>query len=71
MNFKKNKITKFSNYDKNWESEYIKEVNHLKLLFKPILVSIYHISSTSIPDMDTKPIIDILIVVDNINMVDF
>lgn len=70
MDFEKNRIIKVLNYDKNWKSEYIKEANHLKLLFQPILVSIHHIGSTSIPGMAAKPTIDILIVISQVEMVD-
>ena len=73
MNFEKQRMIEVLDYNKNWESEYIKEANHLKLLFKPILVSIHHIgsTSTSIPKMAAKPIIDILTVVTNLDQVDY
>ena len=42
----------------------------LAKLFNNEVVDIYHIGSTSVPNLYAKPIIDILVVVNNIKAVD-
>ncbi|MFB7138482.1 GrpB family protein [Gottfriedia sp. NPDC056225] len=58
-------------WTKEWEESYRKEAVILKAIFKDELVDIYHIGSTSIQSIGfAKPIIDILIVVRNIELID-
>jgi GrpB-like predicted nucleotidyltransferase (UPF0157 family) len=48
-------------YNANWKKLYKDESNLLRVIFSHILLRIEHIGSTSIPNMASKPIIDILI----------
>lgn len=47
-----------------------REAEHIKSILKDELVQIYHIGSTSIPNMWAKPIIDMLVEVKDINKID-
>ena len=49
------------NYDPRWPSEYEKEAQKLRDLFKGRILLIEHFGSTSVPNLSSKPIIDILI----------
>lgn len=57
-------------YDDNWRKRFaeIKEV--LTDIFSDVFLGIYHIGSTSIPGMPAKPIIDVMVTFDDINVVD-
>lgn len=55
------------NYDKNWEKEYKEEEELLKKVLKDKIIEIHHIGSTSIPGLLAKPVIDILIVIEDLN----
>ena len=57
-------------YDKKWPELYETEKTLLTGIFGDLIVDIRHIGSTSIAGMWAKPIIDIMIVVDNIETVD-
>jgi GrpB-like predicted nucleotidyltransferase (UPF0157 family) len=57
-------------YDPIWPQEFKKEAVNLRNIFGGELIEIHHIGSTSIPEMDAKPIIDILMVVHNIPKID-
>lgn len=57
-------------FNPNWEKEYDSEAKLISELLKDILVDIYHIGSTSVKNLASKPIIDIMVVVDNIDNVD-
>jgi len=56
-------------YDPNWPVNYEKEAVNLKKIFGGELLEIHHIGSTSIPEMDAKPIIDVLMVVQDITKI--
>jgi GrpB-like predicted nucleotidyltransferase (UPF0157 family) len=63
--------TKILPWTKEWEKLYSQEEKKLKEVFKDQLLDIFHIGSTSIPTIGyAKPIIDILIVVKDIEIVD-
>ena len=49
---------------------FVEEAEKLNLIFEIEIVDIYHIGSTSIPGLKAKPIIDIMPVVKDINLVD-
>lgn len=49
---------------------YTEEAKKLNLIFKNEIVDIYHIGSTSVAGLKAKPIIDIMPVVKDINIVD-
>jgi len=57
-------------YNPRWKIEYEKEKNLLNQILGGQLIDIYHIGSTSIPNLISKPIIDILLIVENINQVE-
>ena len=63
----KNNIVELSNYCPEWHEIYKKEEKKLINNMKNSIVKIQHIGSTAIPGMIAKPIIDILIGVDNSN----
>ncbi|WP_026675225.1 GrpB family protein [Alkalihalobacterium bogoriense] len=58
-------------YDIGWPDKYKVESEKLKEIFGEELVNINHIGSTSIPEMVAKPIIDMLIEVQDINKIDY
>ena len=57
-------------YDPAWPEKYEQEARLITQLFTDLLVSIHHIGSTAIPGIQAKPVIDILVVVQNIDQVD-
>ena len=60
-------VKKYSqNYPKMYEEEKVK----IESILKDNLVSIYHIGSTSVPNLKSKPIIDIMVSVNSLEMVD-
>jgi GrpB-like predicted nucleotidyltransferase (UPF0157 family) len=61
---------KVSSYSEEWTLMFAKEVEELKLIFGNEIVDIHHIGSTSVPELKAKPIIDIIPVVKNIDLVD-
>ena len=52
-------------YDPSWPTAFELEREKVALAFEPILESIHHIGSTSVPGLSAKPVIDILVVVDD------
>lgn len=62
-----NNPIKIQKYDKNWPLLYKKESTELYSLLNGLIKCIYHIGSTSIPNMPSKPMIDMLIEVSNID----
>ncbi len=48
-------------YDDSWPVRFETEASQLTAVFKPDLVKIHHIGSTSVPGLAAKPTIDILI----------
>lgn len=58
-------------YNNNWPSMFREEAKRIRTVFGNELIHIYHIGSTSIPNMSAKPIIDILVVVRHIKHVDY
>lgn len=57
-------------YDESWIRAYSKEAEFIREIFGGDLLNIYHIGSTSIPGMAAKPIIDMLVEVQEISRVD-
>lgn len=58
------RITNVQAWTEDWGKLYQQEEAKLKAVFKDELIDIFHIGSTSIPDIGyAKPIIDILLVV--------
>jgi GrpB-like predicted nucleotidyltransferase (UPF0157 family) len=56
-------------YDLRWPEMYRAEAAQLTAIFGPELISIHHIGSTSIPGLSAKPIIDLMPLVRDIEMV--
>ncbi len=54
-------------YNSNWKKEYEKEEKLLKDVLGNRIIEIHHIGSTSIEGLQAKPIIDILIVINNLD----
>ena len=50
-------------YDSAWPAAFELESEKVSLVFEPILESIHHIGSTSVPGLSARPVIDILVVV--------
>lgn len=57
-------------YDKNWVRLFQQEAEQLRRIFAEELIEVYHIGSTSVPELHAKPIIDIMPVVRSIDGVD-
>lgn len=55
------------NYNLNWPFLYEEEAKSLKASLGNSLEAIYHIGSTSIPGMAAKPVIDIMLSIDNLD----
>lgn len=57
-------------YDQNWPALFAEEAEKIKGILGPELLEIHHIGSTSVQGLRAKPIIDILPVVRDIQIVD-
>lgn len=57
-------------YQEVWGRMYQEESEKIKAIFGKRLVNVYHIGSTAIPNMSAKPVIDIMVEVNNIAEVD-
>lgn len=62
-----NRITKLEPYSTKWPEIFRTEKQALEAIFKTAATSIEHIGSTTIPNICSKPIIDVLITVNNMN----
>ena len=56
---------KLCNHEKEWELEAQRTIFHLHKILGAVAMDIQHVGSTSIPTIKAKPIIDIVVVVDN------
>ena len=52
-------------YDPNWIKDFEDEAAALTNVFAPRLLEIHHVGSTSVPNLVAKPIIDILVTLDD------
>ncbi len=57
-------------YDESWPNLYEKEKNVLLGIFGSLATDIQHFGSTSVKGMAAKPIIDIMIVADDLHLID-
>lgn len=57
-------------YDVNWSALYELEKNILTKVFGSVILDIQHFGSTSIVGMTAKPIIDVMVVVEKIELID-
>ncbi len=55
-----------SDYDFAWTEQFKKISGQLKEIFGSEVIAIEHVGSTSVPGMKAKPVIDVLVVVENI-----
>jgi GrpB-like predicted nucleotidyltransferase (UPF0157 family) len=67
---KNKRIVEVIPYDITWEKKFKAEAKKIEEIFRQIFVDIHHIGSTAIPLVKAKPIIDILVEVEDINKVD-
>lgn len=67
---KSKRIIEVVPYNAIWKNDYESEAKKIKNILKDIIIDIYHIGSTSISGIKAKPIIDILVEVEDINKVD-
>ena len=63
-------VIKMLDYNKNYPKLFNIEKDLIKSILKDNVVNIYHIGSTSIPFIKSKPIIDIMVSVKDLNKVD-
>ncbi|OLS25257.1 MAG: hypothetical protein HeimC2_19330 [Candidatus Heimdallarchaeota archaeon LC_2] len=56
-----------SKYDPNWIERFRKGSSQLKKILKYHIIELYHIGSTSIPNLCAKPIIDMILEVQSFN----
>ncbi len=56
-------------YNKEWAKWFINEKSKLKDCFKKAIIE--HFGSTAIPDLPAKPVIDIIVGLDDINDIDY
>ncbi|MFC9541544.1 GrpB family protein [Lysinibacillus sp. NPDC056959] len=61
---------KVVDYNHNWSSDYQKEEHSIRAILQNELVNSFHIGSTSVPGLKAKPIIDMLLVVNDIHKLD-
>jgi len=57
-------------YNENWEKRFLEEKEQLESIFGDELVEIYHIGSTSVPELSAKPVIDMMPVARDISRID-
>jgi GrpB-like predicted nucleotidyltransferase (UPF0157 family) len=57
-------------YSPNWPTKFELEAQQLVKVFGDLLISIHHIGSTAIPGIKAKPIIDIMVVVQELEKVE-
>lgn len=61
---------KVVSYDPSWSSSYKKESKRIKKILGDNCLEVHHIGSTAVPDLSSKPIIDILVVTSDLLKVD-
>ena len=64
------RIIKVVPYNSDWIKDYVKESEQIKNILGDEIIKSYHIGSTAIPGIYAKPIIDILIEVNDIKNID-
>lgn len=64
------KVIKLVPYNTKWNEKYLKEKELLLNVLNKEVINIYHIGNTAIPNIYSKPIIDILIEVKDIKNID-
>jgi GrpB-like predicted nucleotidyltransferase (UPF0157 family) len=59
------RVTEVVDYDPDWITAFEKEAAMLLSVFGQRLLEVHHIGSTAVPGLQAKPIIDILVVLDD------
>lgn len=59
------RIIEVVDYDQDWIAAFGNEAAILKAVFRERAIEVHHIGSTAVPGLDAKPIIDILVVLDD------
>lgn len=59
------RIIEVVDYDPGWIAAFEREAAVLHGVFGERIVAVHHIGSTSVPGLEAKPIIDILVILDN------
>jgi GrpB-like predicted nucleotidyltransferase (UPF0157 family) len=59
------------NYDEDWVQLFKNEAKDIWVIFKDEILGIHHIGSTAVPNLKAKPIIDIMPLVKDIEIVDW
>jgi GrpB-like predicted nucleotidyltransferase (UPF0157 family) len=67
---KRKQIIEVVPYDPLWSSQFEEEAAQIKPIFFDNFVAIHHIGSTSVPGLASKPTIDIILEVNDIECVD-
>lgn len=62
-------IVELEEFNENWRDEYLEEEKLLKKILGDRVVSIHHVGSTAIKGLMAKPIIDILMVVNSLDII--
>jgi GrpB-like predicted nucleotidyltransferase (UPF0157 family) len=57
-------------YDPGWPDQYAQEAGLLSAVLSPEIVATHHMGSTSIPGLKSKPVIDLIIEVKDIEAID-
>ncbi len=66
----KNRKYTIEQYNSEWKKQFETEADILRQIFSDKAISIEHIGSTSVPELASKPTIDILITVEKIEIAD-
>ncbi|MEB2282750.1 GrpB family protein [Lysinibacillus xylanilyticus] len=61
------RIIKVVDHNHKWSNDYQREERSIRAILQEELVNCFHIGSTSVPGLKAKPIIDILLVVNDIH----
>jgi len=64
------RIVEIFEYNKQWEEVFKKEESFITGILGEELIQVYHIGSTAIPNIRSKPVIDIMLEVCNIEKLD-
>ena len=64
------RVIEVLDYDSNWIDAFEKEAAMLRSIFARRLIDLQHIGSTAIPGLQAKPVIDILVVLDDTGDID-
>jgi GrpB-like predicted nucleotidyltransferase (UPF0157 family) len=57
-------------YDPSWPDMFQEEAENIRPVFGDEVIAIYHMGSTSIPGLNAKPVIDLLVEVNDIEKID-